>query len=65
MVNTASGPASFKIGKVEIGDKKATITFQVLNDNPSIRKFEFLYADPEGKSKKVLTFEKEKIKNKK
>ena len=55
-------PPSFKIGKIVIGDKKATINFQVLNDTPLIEKFEFLYADPEGKSKKVTTSSKADIK---
>ncbi len=59
---TTSSPPSFKIGKIEIGDKKATITFQVLNDTADIEKFEFLYADPEGKSKKVTTSNKSQIK---
>lgn len=53
----------FKIVKVETGDKKATFTFRVSNETSNIRKFEFLYADAEGKSDKMLTYEKERIKN--
>lgn len=58
----SSATPSFKIVKVEIGDKKATFTFRVLNETPDIRKFQFLYADAEGRGDKVLTFEKERIK---
>lgn len=54
---------SFKILKVETGDKKATFTFRVADETPNITKFEFLYADTEGKSNKVFTYEKERIKN--
>lgn len=54
---------SFKILKVETGDGKATFTFQVLNETPDIKKFEFLYADGEGKTDKAITLEKDRIKN--
>lgn len=62
--NTITSKPSFKILKVETGDRRATFTFNVLNDSPLIRKFQFTYTDPEGKSNKVLTYEKERIKSK-
>lgn len=55
---------SFKIIKVETGDRKATFTFKVSNDSPLIKKFQIIYANPEWKSNKVTTYEKERIKNK-
>ncbi|MDD2892235.1 MAG: hypothetical protein PHQ95_04685 [Candidatus Gracilibacteria bacterium] len=62
--NSTTTVPTFKILKVETGDKRATFTFNILNDSPLIRKFQFTYTDPEGKSNKVLTYEKERIKSK-
>lgn len=59
---TTSTIPSFKILKVETGDKKATFTFSVLNETSDIRKFQFIYADKDGKSNKVITYNKEQIK---
>lgn len=41
----SSAAPIFTVKKVEIGDKKATITFTVSNDTSDIKKFTFLYAD--------------------
>lgn len=75
-ITEAPKPA-FKNIKVETTDKKATFTFELENDTADIKKFEFTYStggvsvsapganvsSGTGTEKKVITYDKEKIKN--
>lgn len=53
---------SFANIKIETVPKKATFTFQVVNDSPAIVKFKIEYGtDPGALNKESITFEKSKI----